>query len=143
MKPAPSELDQALELLKESTRAGRPPNRYHARAILLPLGAGLAPGADGGPEAVARVAQATGSIREAWREAVQDEIGMAITEIVHATDPKYLGRQDYDLRYTLEARSRVEDRLRAAKALGLALDPALVRQLAQADQRLQQRGSGS
>jgi len=140
MKPEPSELDQALQLLKESTVAGQRPNRYHARAILLPLGAGLAAESAGvASAALKQIAAATLPVQEAWREAVEDEIEMAVTEFVHATDPRYLGRKDYDLAYTLEARARVEDRLRAVRALGLVPDPTMIRQLAQADQRLEAR----
>lgn len=140
-----TELKAALDVLRESLAAKRPLNRYHARAILLPFGACLKvesdpPPAGSPPSAespeLGWVRAATRSHAQAWRAAVDDEMEMAVTELVHGADPRFLGRKDFDWRYADAARALLDDRLRALDALGIELHPALARAIADADGRL-------
>ncbi len=134
MNDARLELESALALVREALEAKQPLNRYHARAVLLPLGARLA-GADAdAARSEARTLLAlVQPVRSVWQRAVEDELEMAITEFVQSVDRRYLSRPDYDYRYTREARARVADRLRAASELGIALPAAGERALARAD----------
>lgn len=140
-----TELKAALDVLRESITAKRPLNRYHARAILLPLGACLRAAPNNGDNAGARavpadelrwVKTATQAHTPAWRAAVDDEMEMAVTELVHSADPRFLGRKDFDWRYADTARALLDDRLRALAALEFELDPTLARALADTDRRL-------
>lgn len=129
-----SELESALALVREALAAKQPLNRYHARAVLLPLGALLAAETSASARAEAQALLAlVRPVRAAWHGAVQDELEMAITEFVQSVDRRYLSRPDYDFRYTREARARIDDRLRAARELGIALPEPGERALARAD----------
>src|SRR5262245_36133746 len=103
-----TELEQAVRLLDEALAERRPLNRYHARAILLPLGKLLASREGAEVERaramVSRIARSTEPARGVWEGALQQEEEMAITEFLKSVDGRYLSRQDYDLRYTVEAR---------------------------------------
>ena len=112
-----TELKAALDVLRESLAAKRPLNRYHARAILLPFGACLKvesdpPPAGSPPSAespeLGWVRAATRSHAQAWRAAVDDEMEMAVTELVHGADPRFLGRKDFDWRYADAARALLD-----------------------------------
>jgi hypothetical protein len=152
-----TELKAALAVLRQSLAAKQTLNRYHARAILLPLGACLrtehaaeeraasahaTPGApvpqdrDALSEEVRWVSAATQPHAQAWRAAIDDELEMAVTELVHGADPRFLGRKDFDWRYADASRALLDDRLRALDALGLVLDPALARHVEETDRRL-------
>jgi hypothetical protein len=56
-------------------------------------------------------------------EAVQAELAFACGEFAQCVDPRYLSLPSYDLPYTLAARERLADRLRAARELGFELAP--------------------
>lgn len=117
-----TELEQALALVAEAVRSRHPLNHYHARAVLLPLGLLLTELDDRATqEAVSRVATAVAPVRKAWERAVREELELAIAEFVRAVDETYLARPDYDFTYTMGARKRLADRLRAADAL--SIDP--------------------
>lgn len=136
-----AELDQALALVEEALRERRPWNRYHARAVLLPLGALLGSEDEGdrrhAREAIARLARATGPTRDAWGAVLDEELEMAVTELVKSLDPRFLARPDYDLRYTLESRALLRDRLRAMEALGRDVDPSLLRHVERSERALE------
>lgn len=152
-----TELKAALEVLRQSLAAKQTLNRYHARAILLPLGAclrtqhaaeeraarphttesALAPhDRDVLSDEVRWVDAATRAQTQAWHAAIDDEMEMAVTELVHGADPRFLGRKDFDWRYADASRALLDDRLRALDALGLVLDPALARHVEETDRRL-------
>lgn len=131
------ELESALALIREALQVKQPLNRYHARAVLLPLGALLsAPDATAGRSAAATVSGLTRPVHDVWRKAVEDELEMAIVEFAMSVDRRYLTRPDYDFRYTLEARRLVTERLTAMKELGIALPIEGERALARADREL-------
>lgn len=142
------EFDAALALIREALQQKQPLNRYHARAALLPLGA-LLSGADPGlgRAAARRLMETVGPGAPAWRQAVQDELEMAVTEFAKSVDRRYLARPDYDLAYTLDVRERLAERLGAMDVLGLSLPPAWTRELERADRELaphllRKRGGG-
>ncbi len=117
----------------------RRPDRYDARALLVPLGLLLldAGDADAGlSEVVERARDAGGRLGERWAEAVAGELSLACAEHVHAVDPRYLDLPNYDFEYTRRARRRLEARLRAATHLGLELPTALLGGVRAADERL-------
>jgi len=112
------------------------PNRYHARALLVPLGFLVQEDADAAGAWIERIRQATAPFDEAWREAVEAELSLACAEHVHAADPRYLDLPNYDFEYTLGARERLEARLQAARVLALEVPPTLERGVERADRLL-------
>lgn len=126
------ELESALQLIRESIRARRPLNRYHARAVLLPLGELLRRRED----ARAQLDAARETIdrdRLGWDAAVSDEMELAVFEHLCSADPSQVGRPDYDMAYTREARERLEARLIAHRALGGVADESWTQKIAHAD----------
>jgi hypothetical protein len=127
-------------------REGRP-TRYHARAVLIPLGQLLLAGepAERGPY-LARLARAVESQREAWTAALSEELALACAEHIHSVDPRHLEHPRFDFGYVVSARARLEARLRAAAALGVAPSPVLRERVAEADRLLEahqpRRGPG-
>ena len=109
-------LAQALADLEELARTGARPNRYHARALLLPYGELLLNGGDAAiDDAVdARLQEAATAVGEAWPEAIQAELALACAEHIHSADPRYFDLPNYDWDYTFAARQRLEARLVAA-----------------------------
>ncbi|HEV8112502.1 MAG TPA: hypothetical protein VGR31_06975 [Planctomycetota bacterium] len=127
-----AELDRSLAQLEALAARGGRPSRYDARELLLALGE--SPAAGGG--ARARIEALPPTFREAWEAAVRDELSMAGTEHVRSVDPRYLDRPGYDFEYTIEARERLETRLRGAEQLGLRTDEALAAAIRRADELL-------
>lgn len=128
----------ALEALEAGAPGRRPsrPDRFRARALLVPLGEALG---EGDPEAAAaleRVRALLSGDREGWRRAIDEEIELAVTEHVRSCDPAWLGHPRYDFAYTVDARARLEARFRAAAALGVDPAPRLRAQTEQADRTL-------
>lgn len=124
----------------------RRPDRFAARALLVPLGTALL---DGDPEAEAgaeRVRRIVAADRPAWAAAVSEELTLAATEHVRSCDPAWLKHPRYDFPYTVAARHRLEARLRAAEALDLGADDLLLDQIERADRLLapflESRGPG-
>ena len=113
------------------------PNRFQVRALLLSLGTALLDEEQAPttvvPEVVERVRALIAAYEDAWRTAVHDELALAVTEHVRSCDPSYLRLPNYDFPYTVEARERLEARLRAADELGLAADGLLLDQIEGAD----------
>ena len=146
MNDPSQELEDALALVREALAKRQPLNRYHARAVLLPLGAELARAAEAAGRArVERLRELLRPVAAGWSQAVQDELEMAVAEFVKSVDRRYLTRPDYDFEYTLEARARVEDRLRAMRALEIEPGTEWLRDLERADrefaQHLARRGA--
>ena len=135
-----SELERAVADLEAlALRRGRP-TRYEARPVLLLLGAALIAGDAGAAGAVrGRIQALEPPFLEAWEAAVRDELSMAGTEHIRSVDPRYLDRPGYDFPYTIEARERLEARLRAAEYLGVVLDGALAAGIRRADALLESR----
>ena len=127
------ELDRALDALEQLVRADGRPSRHEARAILVPLGTALAEGGEGTKARIARLRAAVERLRESWEAAVHEELSLACAEHVQAVDPRYLGLSDYDFDYTVEARARLQARLRAAEALGIEAPRALWLRVEEAD----------
>lgn len=145
------EVEAALANLEELGRKGHAPSHYVARHVLLALGKVLETRAeaDSAP-LVARARAAGANAGPAWAEAVDAELSMACGEFAQSLDPRYLDLPNYDLDYTRASRARLEDRLRAASALGFSLSPRETDVLALADQvlgtyieRRKARGGGS
>ena len=137
-----AELEEALSALEQLARdaqRGRPvrPDRYHARALLVPLGVLLR--RDGAEELQAmldRIRRVASALGEGWDEAARAELSLACAEHVHAVDPRYLDLSNYDFDYTLRARERLEARLLAAAELDIELPVGLLRSVRSADERL-------
>lgn len=135
------DLQRALRDLRARLEAGTSPTRHDARAVLVPLGErllaegpnGVASELDRLKELVRRAPDAWGS---AWSRAVEDEMDMACAEHVRSVDPRWLEHPEYDLEYTLDARRRLEARLRALAEIGFAVKPELLASVARADSRL-------
>ena len=128
-----SELEAVLRTLERVARNGQWPSRQLAREVLLALGAWMREsGSDATP--LERVRKAGRALSTRWDEVVRAELSLSCAEFVQSVDPRYLGIPNYDRDYTRAARARLEDRLRAAGALGFALDAKEVEMLALADQ---------
>ena len=136
-------VDRALaELagLAERPGRGRAPHRYHARALLIPLGE-LLIAAEGEPadELRARLEEARKlheRLGRGWEAAVANELELACAEHIHSVDPRFLDHPDYDWDYTLEARRLLTARLVAARELGLETPQKLLERVEEADRRL-------
>ena len=113
------ELEDALAGLERLARSGDRPSHYVARHVLLTLGRALLTGDAAG--AVARAREAGRLCGESWPAAIRDELTLACGEFAQCLDPRFLDLPNYDGEYTRAARSRLEDRLRAAEELGVAL----------------------
>jgi len=114
-----SDVERALEVLERVVQQRGTPSHFVARHLLLALGAELrehTPQAGGWLE---RARRAGGMAGAGWTEAVQTELSLACAEFAQCVDPRYLSLPNYDVEYTRAARSRLEDRLSAARALGL------------------------
>ena len=152
-------LEQALVELEAMPERPRPrrPDRYDARALLVPLGTLL--GGSGAPptlpdphgkagtassvvlndeleSAVTRAIAVGERLGNRWHEAVGAELSLACAEHVHAVDPRYLDLPNYDFEYTMRARERLEARLIAAERLDLTLPTGLLGGVRAADDRL-------
>lgn len=134
------DLEAALAALEALARSMGTLTRHDVRPILLGIGESL-------PSAVAadvdacreRFSALPLAFRTAWEAAVRDELAMACTEHIRSVDPRYLDHPAYDLRYTVEARRALEDRLRAAGITGVPLDEALSSAVHRADALLESR----
>jgi hypothetical protein len=140
-----SPLADALIAVRKSTQRRQPLTRHDARTVLLALGAELAAGRAAEVDAAiatlheilpTAAAPDSGDWGERWRAAVADELSMACTEFVRAVDPRYLRHARYDFEYTIQARERLELRLRAAQRMGLPVGEAWRAQVARADEEL-------
>jgi len=139
-EPNPSqELDAALRDLEAlAARPAPRPDRYLARALLVPLGLLVIEGSLEGLEpTLDRVARAAAKLGEPWTEAVVEELRLASAEYVLSVDPRSLDLPDYDFRYTVEARERLEARLVACDLLSIALPPELAGRVRAADEILE------
>lgn len=118
--PLLEEFDAALALIRAAIDGEKVLSRYHARALLLPLGA-LMTRADRtsvARDAAARARELVERDREGWDTAVHDELEMAVAEHVRSADPQFARRPDYDVVYARTARERLQARLDATTALG-------------------------
>lgn len=132
-----SEFEKALGLLEEVVRRQGAPSHYVARHLLLALGEAIRneePRAAEWQERARRVGALAGT---GWTEAVETELSLACAEFAQCLEPRYLSLPNYDLEYTRAARARLEDRLSAARALGLAPSPRDQEILTLADQVLE------
>lgn len=132
------ELSAALDELGRLAARGRKPTRFHARALLIPLGRLLLEGeAEAQAGAIQRARQLTEPLREAWEKSVQEELALACAEHVLGVDPRHLDHPRFDFGYALAARERLEARLAAASALDLQPPEELLDGVARADELLQ------
>ena len=127
-----ADLDRALAQLEALAARGGRPSRYDARELLLALGASPVAGAG----VRARIEALPPAFLEVWEAAVRDELSMAGTEHVRSVDPRYLDRPGYDFEYTIEARERLEARLRGAEQLGIRTEESLAAAIRRADELL-------
>ncbi|HEX6884248.1 MAG TPA: hypothetical protein VF530_12795 [Planctomycetota bacterium] len=134
-----SELEKALQLLESLVRQRAAPSHYVARLLLLTLGAALRAEPAAAAAGVERTRRAGEALGEPWAEALRTELGLACGEFAQCVDPRYLDLPGYDLEYTRAARARLEDRLRAATALGFALEDRHREMLELADRVLEAR----
>lgn len=147
-----AELESALETIRTEIKAEHALTRYHARAVLVPLGEWTLrleedetedPALD---EWAARVRKGVEPAEESWSRAVQEELSLASAEHVQAVDPRFLDHPRYDFTYTVNARTRLEARIRACQALDFEMPEGLLDRVAEADARLApylERASGS
>jgi hypothetical protein len=131
------ELESALAGIEALAKQNGRPTRHHARPLLVGLGEVLLSGTPEEAEAVKRRLDGLPpSSAENWPTAVADEMAMAATEYVRSADPRYLDHPKYDWAYTLEARERLADRLRAVRFLGIPVDESLLRGIDRADRSI-------
>ncbi len=130
-------LDAAIEALRTAVARKRPITHYHARDLLVALGERVLAGDAELDERVRALRKLLRPLDEPWREAVGAELRMACTEHCQSVDPRYLDLPNYDFAYTLEARERLEARLRACARLGLDVDEELLERVARADEQLE------
>ncbi len=132
------ELEEAVRTLEALVGRGARPSRHDARRILLALGEILLEGdepAASGP--IGRLRAVVERVREAWEKACGEELALAASEHVQGVDPRWLSHPRFDLAYVVEARRRLEMRLRAMERLGQEPDEVWLDRIAQADQLLQ------
>jgi hypothetical protein len=111
-------LEDSVRSLEQLARKRERPSHFLARVILLGVGEQLR---EGRAEALLRrIRTAVEPIAPDWSEAVGMELSLAIAEFAGSVNPRYLGLPDYDREYTTRSRALLEDRLRAARALGVA-----------------------
>lgn len=132
-------LAEALTDLEALAREGRRPTRYDARALLLALGRLLLEeGAGAAQKELARIRAIQDAPLRGWRRAVREELSLAAAEHVQGVDPRFLSHPRYDFAYALGARERLEQRLRAAEALGISPPEHLLERVAEADRLLEE-----
>lgn len=135
---ARKELDAALRELAALAPKKRQPTRFHARAVLIPLGRILLEEGHAALRDPMKLLAATVEpLGGAWERAVQDELTLACTEHVQGVDPRYLEHPRFDIEYVVSARERLEARLAAASALDLSPPDALLDRVAAADRLLE------
>jgi len=138
-----SELEDALAGIEALEKERGRPSRHHARPLLVGLGQLLLSGTLEESESVKRRLDGLPpAVAETWPAAVADEIAMAATEYIRSVDPRYLDHPKYDWEYTLEARERLADRLRAVRFLGIVLEPGLLAGIERADRGVASRRQG-
>lgn len=135
------EFDAALALVRTAIDGEKVLSRYHARALLLPLGALMvrADAATVARDASARARALLERDREGWDTAVHDELEMAVAEHVRSADPQFVRRPDYDIAYARAARERLQARLDASAGLGGEPTTDQLQRIAQADRILARR----
>jgi hypothetical protein len=133
------ELTEALDALRERLGKKKPRVGHHdARLLLVALGRRILRDGPAASEAVVDDARALlEPVREAWTAAVERELEMATLEHVQGVDPRYLEHPRYDFEYTLDARERLEARLRAAEALDHEVPDETLARIARADETLE------
>lgn len=125
-----------LDALAKKPERARRPTRFHARALLVPLGEAIL---ENDPDVTAALVRARAILARdeaAWRAAFHEELTLAATEHVRSCDPRFLKLPNYDLPYTVAARHRLEARLRAAAELDCPTEDVLLDQIERADQAL-------
>jgi hypothetical protein len=132
--PADDELERGLADLSECVSSGGLPTRQQARTVLVALGGAIRRRSPWASGALERLRLAVAPQRKAWDAAVRSELELACGEHCLSANPRYLGRPDYDFSYVCAARERLEDRLAAARALGIDLPIELERAVASADE---------
>ena len=131
------ELESAVAGIEALAKQNGRPIRHHARPILVGLGELLLSGAPAEAESVKRRLEGLPpGFAEDWPAAVADEMEMAATEYVRSVDPRYLDHPGYDWAYTLEARERLADRLRAVRFLGIGVEEGLLGGIDRADRSI-------
>ena len=132
-----AELEIALNHLQARVEAEELPSRHDARWMLMELGETLQSlGVDNCQALIARARKVAQRLGEGWERAVAEELQLAVSEHVHAVDPRWLSHPRYDMAYTLAARARLEARIIAADALGTPLDETMAQAVAHADKAL-------
>ena len=132
------ELEAAVRAVEASETRGLRPSRHLARPVLILIGEGLlSERPAGADDALVRLGRLSPPLRQAFAEAVRDELSMACTEHIRSVDPRYLDHPDYDFEYTVSARRRLEARLRAAERLGVLPDESVMSGVRRSDALLE------
>lgn len=126
-----------LDALQARPERERRPTRFHARALLVPLGEALLEGDADVSVALARARAILARDQAAWQKAIHEELTLAATEHVRSCDARFLKAPNYDFPYTVAARHRLEARLRAASELEFPADDTLLDQIERADRVLE------
>jgi len=130
-------LQGGLAELGRRAKAKEVPDRQLVRALLLALGRlALTEGESGARGRARELREAAEGHGEAWEQALESELSLAVAEHVHSVDPRYLELPSYDFAYTIAARERLEQRLRACELLDWRVPESLLDQVAAADARL-------
>lgn len=131
------QLNEGIEELKRRAKAKEIPDRQIVRHCFLALGRlSMTEGEAAARPIAKKLIEAAEPHAERWEEAVESEMMLAVAEHVHSVDPKFLDMPTYDFAYTIAARERLEQRLKAMELLGLRVSEPLLDQVAEADARL-------
>jgi hypothetical protein len=127
-------LEQAVSALRVLAEKRKAPSRHHVRDLLIALGEALLGGAETeAVQAIHALQSITPAFGERWNSVLADELALACTEHVRSVDPRYIHNAQYDFEYTIEARERLELRLRAAERLGSPATPHWSAEVRRAD----------
>jgi len=131
---ARAEFERCAVRVEDLARKERAPTRQDVRPLLIHLGELLQGAADPELEArLKRLREALAPIREEWAAVVEQEMQLACAEHIQGVDPRHLDHPRFDFAYVEAARLRLEQRMRALPALGLALAQEWIDRVRQAD----------
>jgi hypothetical protein len=129
-------LKSAIDALDQGAKKRKLVDHHAVRGILVPLGSLLLEGEDVTRE-VERIQRIAVELKEKWRNALEFELKLAVSEHVLSVDLRYLSLPDYDFDYTVQARERLEARLLAAEVLGFPASDDHLARVQQADATLE------
>lgn len=136
MNDPKQDIADGIAELKRRKKAEEIPDRQLVRVLLLGLGKLAMSEGEADTRALAKSISEATADHDRWAEALDSEMMLAVAEHVQGVDPKFLDLPSYDFAYTIAARERLEQRLKALELLEHRIDERLLDQIAEADARL-------